>query len=62
MPFNSFITQDAKGALAIYEKYKCISEEYKPFALSRKATAIALQLMLGTKQASSEAKNSPASL
>lgn len=63
MPFNSFITQDAKGALAIYEKYRYISEEYKPLALSHKVTAIALQLMLGTtKQAASEAQSSTAHL
>lgn len=55
MSFNSFSTQDAERALAIYE-------EYKALALSRKATAIALQLTLGTKQAASEAKSSPASL
>lgn len=53
--FNSFITQDAKGALAIYE-------EYKPLALSHKAIAIAVQLMLGTKQAASEEESSPVSL
>lgn len=62
MPFNSFSTQDAKGALAVYEKYKCVSEEYKPLALSHKVTAIALRLLLGTKQAASEVQSSPARL
>jgi len=62
MPFNSFINQAAKGALPIYEKYKRISEEYEPLALSHKATTTAVQLMLSTKPASSEAKSSPANL